>query len=100
MNNTTQLYHQFQIAGMRFYPVHKTLDIKAGDELTLILEPDNKFAKHPAGAIAVAKNGEKIGHVPEVDLEKMHPVVSSCQNLVMYADLAQKYPAVIVGVIV
>lgn len=98
MSETIQPFHQFAIAGMRFYPVHKTLDIKAGDELELIAEPDNKFAKHPAGAIAVAKSGNKIGHVPEVDLEKMHPVAGQARCMVMYADLTQKYPAVLVGV--
>ncbi len=98
MSDTTQPFHQFAIAGMRFYPVHKTLDLKAGDELELIAEPDNKFAKHPAGAIAVAKNNQKIGHVPEVDLEKMHPVAGQARCMVMYVDLTQKYPAVLVGV--
>ena len=100
MNDTPkQIFHEFMIAGMRYYP-WQNLNIQPQDFLELIVEPDNRFAKHPAGAIAVAKNGTKIGHVPEVDLEKIHPVVSACQCLVSYTDLNRKYPAVLVAVVV
>lgn len=95
----SNIVHQFLTAGVRFYPAYKDLNLAAGDAVTLILEPDNKYAKHPAGAIAVAKNGVKFGHVPEVDLEKVHPLVPEVQALISYVDTAAKYPAVMIVLI-
>lgn len=96
MNN---ILTEFLTAGVRFYP-YESLNLQPGDTVTLLHEPDNQYAKHPEGAIALCKNGVKFGHVPEVELVKVHPVRNNCCATVSYVDIQRKYPAVMICVTV
>ena len=53
------------LAGSQYYAVSKVWnDIRAGDRLMLIREPDNR---HDRNAIRVEWNGHKIGYVPRAE---------------------------------
>ena len=53
------------LAGSQYYAVSTSwTDIRVGDRLTLIREPDNRHDRH---AIRVEWNGHKLGYVPRAE---------------------------------
>ena len=53
------------LAGSQYYAVSTSwTDIRVGDRLTLIREPDNR---HDRNAIRVEWNGHKLGYVPRAE---------------------------------
>ena len=53
------------LAGSQYYAVSASwTDIRVGDRLTLIREPDNRHDRH---AIRVEWNGHKLGYVPRAE---------------------------------
>ena len=53
------------LAGSQYYAVSTSwTDIRVGDGLTLIREPDNRHDRH---AIRVEWNGHKLGYVPRAE---------------------------------
>lgn len=53
------------LAGSQYYAVSTSWnDIRVGDRLTLIREPDNRHDRH---AIRVEWNGHKLGYVPRAE---------------------------------
>lgn len=53
------------LAGSQYYAVSKVWnEIRVGDRLTLIREPDNR---HDRNAIRVEWNGHKLGYVPRAE---------------------------------
>ena len=53
------------LAGSQYYEVSTSwTDIRVGDRLTLIREPDNRHDRH---AIRVEWNGHKLGYVPRAE---------------------------------
>ena len=53
------------LAGSQYYAVSRVwTDIRAGDRLTLIREPDNR---HDRNAVRVEWNGHKLGYVPRAE---------------------------------
>lgn len=54
--------NEFPVAGFPYYDGPALLDdLQAGDELTLVAEPDNPFDQH---AIRIEAQGRQIGYVP------------------------------------
>jgi len=67
------------LAGSQYYAVSKVWnDIRTGDRLTLIREPDNR---HDRNAIRVEWNGHKLGYVPRADNRAAARALDTGENL-------------------
>lgn len=84
----------FKVAGVRFYPAYKTLNLQIGDQLKLQAEPTNPYDNQ---AIKVLKNDTQIGHVPKIQTHEYHPHLSndSLEVIIIGLDLEAKYPIIL-----
>jgi len=84
----------FKVAGVRFYPVYKNLNLVIGDQLKLEAEPDNPYDPQ---AIKVLKADKQIGHVPKIQTHEYHPHLTNpeLEVIVIGLDLAAKYPIIL-----
>lgn len=84
----------FKVAGVRFYPAYKTLNLAIGDQLKLQAEPANPYDPQ---AIKVLKADTQIGHVPKVQTHEYHPHLAndSLEIIIIGLDLEAKYPIIL-----
>jgi hypothetical protein len=67
------------LAGSQYYAVSASwTDIRVGDRLTLIREPDNRHDRH---AIRVEWNGHKLGYVPRAENKAAARAMDGGENL-------------------
>ncbi len=67
------------LAGSQYYAVSKIWnEIRAGDRLTLIREPENR---HDRNAIRVEWNGHKLGYVPRAENRSAARALDAGENL-------------------
>ena len=67
------------LAGSQYYAVSTSWnDIRVGDRLTLIREPDNRHDRH---AIRVEWNGHKLGYVPRAENKAAARVMDGGEKL-------------------
>ena len=84
----------FKVAGVRFYPAYKDLNLQIGDQLKLQAEPSNPYDNQ---AIKVLRNDKQIGHVPKIQTHEYHPHLSndSLEVIIIGLDLEAKYPIIL-----
>ena len=84
----------FKVAGVRFYPAYRDLNLQIGDQLKLQAEPSNPYDQQ---AIKVLRNNTQIGHVPKIQTHEYHPHLSneSLEVIIIGLDLAAKYPIIL-----
>ena len=84
----------FKVAGVRFYPAYKDLNLAIGDQLKLQAEPSNPYDQQ---AIKVLRNNTQIGHVPKIQTHEYHPHLAndSLEVIIIGLDLEAKYPIIL-----